>query len=673
MVDKHLEQQAAGLREQLNFHNYRYHVLDAPLISDYEYDQLLQELKTLETANPELITPDSPTQRVGGAPAERLVRVAHPQPILSLANAFDAEDVRSWQARILRLDPRVQSARYVVEPKLDGLTVVLTYEGGLFTLGATRGDGENGEDISASLRTVRTMPLRIPVEEGAAAVPARLVVRGEAVIYGADFERMNAELEAAGERTYVNPRNAAAGFLRQLDSSVTAQRPISLMVYSIVDGERPPSQWESLDYLRRLGFPVPEAVSLCADLEQAIEAAQSLEARRSELPYETDGSVIKIDDLALSESLGVVGKDPRAAIAYKFQAQVVTTRLNDIGVNVGRTGVLTPYAILEPVEVGGVVVRQATLHNFDFIEQKDIRIGDRVLLKRAGEVIPYVIGPLVDARQGGEPVYQPPQKCPVCEAAVERLPDEVALLCQNAGCPAQLVRNIEHFASRQAMDIEGMGIKLSQQFVDRGLVSSVVDLYRLTEAQLLSLEGFAEKKAANLLEAIAASRAQPLGRLINALGIRGVGETVAADLARSFRDLQALAEATVDDFEALAGIGPNIACSIVEWFERNQPLVAGLRQAGVWPRQESRQPRGAGALDGLTFVLTGTLPSISRQEAKALIEAQGGKVVGSVSSRTSYLVAGEEAGSKLEKGRALGVPVIDEASLHQLLDKNTQD
>ena len=672
MVDKSKRDRAQELRQQINYHNYCYYALNSPVISDHEYDRLMRELQELEAEHPELFTPDSPTQRVGSRPAEAFVRVPHPAPILSLANAFDAGEVHHWFERITKLDDRVARADFTVEPKLDGLTVVLTYEDGVFTLGSTRGDGEYGEDITANLRTVRSLPLRIPVKQNGLEPPPRLVIRGEAIIPREAFETMNRRLERDGQRTYVNPRNAAAGALRQLDSSLTASRPISLLCYAIIDGEGPlPStQWEALDYLRQLGFPVPEYVAHCEDLEQAVMVYEQMVGQRDELPYEVDGVVIKINDLQLAVDLGVVGKDPRGAIAYKFPAQVVTTVLQDIGVNVGRTGVITPYAILDPIEVGGVTVSQATLHNFDFIAEKDIRVGDRVLIKRAGDVIPYVIGPVIEARQGDEKPYTLPERCPSCGEQLERLPGEVAVYCVNAACPAQLVRNLEHFASRSAMDIEGLGIKIAKQLVEANLVSDVADIYRLKVNDLLSLEGFADKKADNILRAIDVSRGQSLTRLINALGIRGVGETVARDLAHHFRSMDALADATQEKLERIEGIGPNTATTIIDWNVQsaNRRLLKKLREGDVWPVEEERIVEATPqTLSGLTFVLTGTLPSLTRGEAKALIERHGGKVTGSVSRRTSYLVAGDTPGSKLERARENGVSVLDEDSLLSLV------
>ena len=670
MLSKAARSRAEELREQLNLHNYRYHVLDDPLISDADYDQMLNELRDLEEQHPELATDDSPTHRVGGAISERFVRVPHPGPILSLANAFSEDDVRAWYERIARLDARVRETAFVVEPKLDGLTVVLHYENGIFNLGATRGDGQNGEDITANLRTVRTLPLRVPLKPNGIEVPARLVVRGEAIIFKKDFKEMNRRAEAEGSKTYVNPRNTAAGSLRQLDTSLTATRPIRLFCYSIIEsnGEPLERQWSVLEYLRDLGFPVEEHARICEGIDDVITTIEQLASKRKSFAYEIDGMVIKVDDMELADSLGVAGKDPRSAIAFKLPAEERTTQLLDIGLNVGRTGVITPYAILEPVYVGGATVKQATLHNFDFIKEKDIRVGDQVLIKRSGDVIPYVIGPIVEARKGKEKRYKMPKKCPDCGAPIQIIEGEVAVYCANASCPAQLVRILEHFASRAAMDIEGLGIKIAVQLVEGNLVEDAGDIYRLKKEDLLGLEGFADRKAEKLLSAIRISKAQPLNRVINALGIRGVGETVAADLARHFRSLDALSIAKPEDLEAMEGIGPNIALGVVDWFAlpRNKKLLAKLKKAGVWPEEEQVES-GSQALSGQTFVLTGTLPNMQRGEAKALIVAAGGKVTGSISRKTDYLVAGEKAGSKLTKAQDLGVEIIDEAALKNLL------
>ena len=661
------------LRRALHYHNYRYHVLDRPVISDGEYDALMLRLREIESQRPDWVTPDSPSQRVNAGVAEKFTKVPHPAPILSLGNAYSLEDLRAWHERLIKLDERVRTADFVVEPKIDGLSVVLHYREGRFGLGATRGSGEVGEEITANLRTVRVLPLRIPLDAGGPTPPETLVVRGEAYITIADFEKLNQRLLEAGERAYLNPRNTAAGSLRQLDSNLTASRPIRLLVYQVVQASAPTpqKQWELLQYFKALGLPVSEQAEYCQDIEAVVQAVDRWRALRRELPFEADGIVIKLNDLRLAEDLGYVGKDPRGAIAFKFPSQEKTTRLLEIGANVGRTGVLTPYAMLEPVEIGGVIVKQATLHNFDFIAEKDIRSGDRVLVKRAGEVIPYVIGPVVDARDGSEQPYVPPVACPACGQPVERFEGEVALYCVNASCPAQLVRTLEHFVSRGAMDIVGMGIRIVEQLAESGLVKDLADLYTIQKEDLLKLEGFAEKKAENLIQAIQDSRERPLGRLINALGIRSVGEVGANDLARYFPDLDILSRASIEDLERVDGVGPTTAEAIVEWFARpaNQQVIEKLRAANVWPnaRPKVATQSGEQPLRGLTFVITGTLPTYPREAAKAFIEEHGGKVTDSVSKKTSFLVLGENPGSKLEKARSLGVPVLDEAALVQLI------
>ncbi len=649
-----------------------------------EYDRLLRELKQIEAENPSWITVNSPTQRAGAAPADRFVKVRHPAPILSLANAFGAQDARAWYDRVRKLDERVASAHFVVEPKIDGLSVVLHYRNGIFSQGATRGDGEVGEDITANLRTLKSIPLRIPVAaEEKLRLPSVLVVRGEAFIPTRDFEALNRQLEESGQRTYQNPRNTAAGSLRQLDPTLTASRPLTLLVYQVLyseGGSIPASQWELLAYLRRLGFPVTDDARRMDNIEATIQYAAAWDARRDQLPYEADGVVIKIDDLALAAELGFVGKDPRGAIAYKFPAREVTTRLQDIRVSVGRTGVLIPNAVLEPVEVGGVVVERATLHNFDYIREKDIRVGDRVLIKRAGEVIPYVIGPVTDARTGRERKYTPPRKCPECGEPVEHFEGEVAWYCVNAACPAQLLRNVEHFASRGSMDITGLGYKVVEKLIASGAVRDVADLYTLERKQILEALTKKDRKseaeppgkiADNLLAAIQTSRQQPLGRLLTALGIGGVGEVLAGDLSRTFLDLDALAGASSGDLMQIEGVGPNIAQAVVDWFATpaNRRVLKKLKTAGLWPKGQTRSKRAQGALTGLTLVVTGTLPTLSRDAARQLIESNGGKVTDSVSKKTDYLVLGEEPGSKLEKARSLGVKIIDEASLKKLVGK----
>lgn len=675
MTDQDLRNRLEQLKREINYHNYRYHVIDSPVISDYEFDKLVKELRDIESAHPDWITPDSPSQRAGALPLDKFTKVRHPRPILSLANAFDVDDVHAWFERISRLDRRVEKTNFVVEPKIDGLTVVLHYQNGFFSMGATRGDGVIGEDITANLRTVRALPLKLPLEPKGPTPPAEFVVRGEAFIMLKDFEKLNRRLEEAGEATYQNPRNTAAGSLRQLDPGLTAKRPLTILIYAIVtgNGSLPATQMDRLHYLHDLGFPVPEA-HLSKTIDEAIVAYEKLCDKRDQMLYEADGAVIKINDLQLAEDLGVVGKDPRGALAYKFPAREVTTKLLDIGVNVGRTGVLTPYAILEPVEVGGVIVRQATLHNFDYIRDKDIRIGDRVALKRAGDVIPYVIGPILELRTSKETPYKPPQSCPTCGQPVEHIEGEVAWYCVNTACPAQLIRNVEHFASRGTMDIVGLGIKIVEQLVGSNLVKDVADIYSLKKEQLLDLEGFAEKKADNLLDAIQASKNQSLSRLISALGIRGVGEVMAVELARNFEDLEKLSRATVDDLLQIEGIGPNIAVAIVDWFSRdtNRKLLSKLRSAGVWPKEErvTQHAKAETKLSDQIFVITGTIEGYSRDELKDIIQQNGGKVTDSVSKNTSYLLVGEGPGSKLDKAHKLGVKIINIQEFKRLVAKS---
>ena len=670
------------LIEQLRYHNYRYYVLADPVIGDGEYDELLRELQAIEAAHPDWITPDSPTQRVGGEPVPGFEKVAHPQPILSLGNAFDEGEVRAWLERVSRLLPEGQSVddlSFTAEPKFDGLTVVLHYEEGRFVRGATRGDGEVGEDITANLRTVRSLPLRIPVLVDAPPAPPRLIVRGEAYMPLRQFERFNRSLEEAGERPFANPRNAAAGSLRQLDPRLTAQRPLSLFCYAVVDAEGVAfeTQWEVLAYLKSMGFPVADSIACLEDIEGVIDYCRQWMAQRDALDYEVDGVVIKVDDLATARALGVVGKDPRGAIAFKFPAREATTRLIDVTVNLGRTGVLAPTAVLEPVAIGGITVQHATLHNFSEIARKDIRIGDTVRIKRAGDVIPYVIGPIVDLRRGDEEPIALPSVCPSCGEEVTLVESGVAVYCDNPGCPAQLVRRVEYWVSRAAMDIVGLGSKIVEQLVDEGLVHDVADLYALRVQDLLPLEGFAEKKARNLVEAIQRSKEQPLARVLTGLGIRGIGSTVAQLLVENYTSLEALEGAPAEELESISGMGPRTVESLKQWFaaEHNQRLLQKLGQAGI---RLSREPRidaqdrplvetRTGALAGKTFVLTGTLPTLSRDEATALIQAQGGRVTGSVSAKTDYVLCGEKAGSKLVKAQRLGVPVIDEATLYGLL------
>ncbi len=668
-----LAERVARLRQQINYHAYCYYVLNQPQISDAEYDLLFNELKRLESEHPELITPDSPTQRTGAPPAEGFARVEHPAPMLSLANATNPEELRAWYQRFRKLLPPETAVNYVVEPKIDGLTVVLHYENGLFTLGATRGDGLVGEDITANLRTIRSLPLRIPVSPQGPAAPRRLVVRGEAFISKADFVAFQAA-QAADGKAYTNPRNTAAGALRNLDPAVTASRPLDLRVYQIVvqeGGQALSEQWQALHYLAALGFPTQgDANRLIDDFEALVAYCVAWEEAKDKLPYEADGLVIKINSFALQEQLGYVGKDPRWAIAYKYPTPEAITRLLAIEVEVGRTGVLTPRAVLEPVYVGGVTISSATLHNADYVAEKDIRIGDMVVVRRAGEVIPRVERSLPELRTGDERPWQMPSVCPACGGPVVRYEGEVAAYCENSACPAQLIRRVAYFASRPAMDIRGFGIRQAELFVQLGFIREIPDIYTLHERreQLLALEGYAEKKVDNLMQAIEDSKQQPATRLLTALSIRFVGAAVAELLLAHTGSITALAEADPHDLEQIEGVGPRIAASVHNWFAEptNRRIMARLQSLGLRMALEKPAP-AAVDLAGATFVLTGTLPTWTRQEATEIIKAHGGRVTSSVSSKTTYVLAGEQPGSKLRKAQELGVTILSEADLRRML------
>jgi DNA ligase (NAD+) len=666
-----LAERVARLRDQVNYHLYRYHVLDAPLISDAVYDALYRELAALEEAHPELATPDSPTRRAGAEPVDAFVKVTHPAPILSLASLFAVEELEAWRTRIGRLLPAGVVPDYVVEPKIDGLTVVLTYRNGRFVQGATRGNGQIGEDITPNLRALYALPKRIPLNPDLdLPVPGYLVVRGEAFFPLDRFESFNQARLAAGEPAYMNPRNAAAGSLRQLDPRITAARPLTLYCYDVIawDGDGvPATQWQRLRYLRDLGFPVAAEIAHCDSLDGIRQVYAEWLARRNQINYEVDGIVIKINDRPLADSLGFVGKDPRGAAALKFPAQEKTTRLLALQVNVGRTGVLAPNAILEPVEIGGVIVQNATLHNFDEIARKDIRVGDTVVVKRAGDVIPYVVGPVIELRTGSEQIIEPPAHCPACGEPVLRLPGEVAVYCENAACPAQLIRRVEYFVSRGAMDIGTFGSQTAALLIEKGFIGDVADIYYLPRAELIALEGFQARKVDNLLAGVEASKSQPAERLLTALGIRFVGGVVAGLLLNALGSLDAIAQASQARLEAIDGVGPQTAAAVVAWFaeQPNQALLQKLRAAGL-NFTAVKSSAGSQPLAGFTFVITGSLPTMSRDETKAFIESHGGKVTGSVSGKTSYLVAGEAAGSKLAKAHSLAVPVIDEAELRRL-------
>ena len=660
---------AAELRTVLERAAHAYYVLDRPSMSDAAYDALFRELQALEAAHPALRTPDSPTQRVGAPPVSALPKHAHLVPMLSLDNAFSDEELQAWEERLVRLAGEdVRHAGYSAELKIDGAAVSLVYEDGLLVTGATRGNGTIGEDVTPNIRTVRDVPLRLQGTPPA----GRLEVRGE-IYYPFDlFERMNEARVQAGEPVFANPRNAAAGSLRQLDASITATRPLRFFGYTIVPapGEALPAttQGEVLALLRSWGIPVAPHHERCATLAEVAAWAHRLEATiRPTLNFAIDGGVVKVDRLALQDELGVVGgREPRWAIARKFAPDIAETTLLEIRVNVGRTGALNPYAVLEPVEIGGTTVSFATLHNEDQIVAKDLRVGDRVQVKRAGEVIPQVIGPVPERRTGAEQPWRMPARCPACDAAVTRDEDEVAYYCTNVGCPGRRLEALVHFTSRGAMDIRGLSYARLEALVEAGLVRDVADLYELTAAQVGALEGFADRSAQLLVEAIAASRAQPLSRLLFGLGIRHVGATAAELLARRFGHLEALMAAPEEAVAEVHGIGPVIARSVVAYFADRQARALVERLAGLGLTLTEPQPAAVGgALTGQTVVITGTLPTLGRAEAAALLEGAGARVTDSVSKKTTFVVAGEAAGSKLEKARALGIEVIDEAEMRR--------
>jgi len=655
---------AAELRRLIERANHAYYALDQPEISDAEYDRLFRELQALEAAHPELRTPDSPTGRVGAEPAPAFRKHRHVVPMLSLANAFNEAELGEWEERNARLVPEVRQAGYTLEVKIDGAAVSLTYEHGLFVTGATRGNGVEGEDVTANLRTVLDVPLRLQ----ASGWPERMEVRGEVYLSKSRFQKLNAERAQAGDPPFANPRNAAAGALRQLDPKVTRSRGLRIFCFHVeAPGQKLPvaTQHDLLLQLAAWGFPVESRHTLTPDLAAANREIAKLEPLLDGLDYGADGVVVKVNPLALHRELGTVGdREPRWAIARKFAPEVQVTTLKEIRINVGRTGALNPYAVLEPVEIGGVTVSTATLHNFELIKAKDIREGDLVEVTRAGEVIPQVLGPVIKkGARRGKP-YQPPDRCPVCRSKVERPPDEVMVYCPNVSCPGRVFESIVHFASRGAMDIRGLGPERVKALLDAKLIRDVADLYEITPMQLLTLEGFAEKSAGQLVAAIQASKRQPLSTLLFALGIRHVGAQGARPLARHFGKMEALAKASADEINQIRGIGEAIAAAVAGFFAepKNRRLIDRLEQLGL-NMTEPVATEGRGPLAGRTYVITGTLPTLSRARATEVIEAAGGHVTDGVSKQTAAVVAGADAGSKLAKAKALGVPVIDEAEL----------
>jgi DNA ligase (NAD+) len=676
------QSRAGELRAEINYHNHRYHVLDAPEITDAEYDRLMRELIELETAYPELVTADSPTQRVGAAPLDAFATHEHRVPMLSLDNCFSTQALREFDARIrrfLKLGPDV-TIEYVSELKIDGLAISLTYEQGRFTVGATRGDGSRGENVTQNLRTIRSLPLQLAGGGGASGneTPSFMEVRGEVYLTHTEFQRVNKDREERGEPAFANPRNAAAGSLRQLDPSITARRRLQLFTYGVgaCEGCQLGSQWQLLELLDAWGFRTNPNRKLCVGIEEVIQVCEDWASRKAELPYDIDGVVIKVNDFALQAQLGAVSRHPRWATAYKYQPTQATTRIERIVVQVGRTGALTPVAEMTPVEVAGVVVSRATLHNEDEIRRKDIRVGDRVVIQRAGEVIPEVVRVLTEERTGTETPFEMPRTCPVCGADVERPDGEAVTRCVGIACPAQVERRIRHFASRDAMDIDGLGPAQVEQLVGKGLVHDPADVYFLTKEQLLTLERMAEKSAGNLLAAIDRSRGRPLSRLVFGLGIRHVGETVARLLAEQFGSLEAIEAADESALAAVPGVGPEIAASVARFFDQEETKRAldKLRQAGVDPEPVAPRMAAVGSpFLGKMVVFTGTLTGLTRSEAEERVRALGGKTSGSVGKSTSLLVAGEAAGSKRAKAEELGVPVISEAEFLALLPENAPE
>lgn len=659
---------AAELREQLGRAQYEYYVLDKPLLSDTEYDRLFRELQKIEDDHPELRTPDSPTQRVGAPVQSALRSHRHMVRMMSLDNAFDDAELQAFEQSIVRIvGDVVHKQGYVVELKIDGAAIALTYENGLLVTGATRGDGTEGEDVTVNLRTVKSIPLRLRGKDH----PARMEIRGELYMPFAGFEKMNELRVAAGEPVFVNPRNAAAGSLRQLDPAITATRPLFFYGYTAVlpDGGAPArSQWELLERLASWGIPVAPHRQRCASMDDVAKWAHTVEhVTRAELGFAIDGGVVKLDDIALQDELGVRNdRTPRWAIARKFAPDMAETTLIKIDVNVGRTGVLTPFAVLDPVEVGGATVTYASLHNADQIAKKDLRDGDRVQVVRAGDVIPYVLGPVPEKRSGNEKSWVMPALCPRCQTPTTRYGDDVATYCPNVACPGRQLEGLVHFASKDAMDIDGLSYARIQQLLEADLVHDVADLYVVSVEQLTSLERFAKKSAENLIAAIAATKVQPLSRVLFGLGIRHVGATAAQLLARRFGTIDALMNATTEQLGAVRGIGGIIAESVADYFRNDttKALIARLQSHGL-TLMEPQAIAADGPLSGMTVVITGTLPSLSRGDATAMVEKAGGRVTSSVSKKTTFLVAGEEAGSKLDKAKELDVEVIDEAELRR--------
>ena len=675
-----LERRAEELRHRLNDANYRYYVLDQPDMPDEEYDRLLRDLKQIEDEHPELVRPDSPTRRIGAEPADQFEKVPHLAPMFSLDNAFNPEELQGWQRRNTRIVSEVEEAGYVAELKIDGAAIALLYEDGVLVRGATRGNGILGEGVTQNLRTIRDIPLRLR-DDSDVPFPRRFEVRGEVYMTLSGFERLNERRATEGQATFANPRNAAAGSLRQLDPSITANRPLRFFGFQIQldpdSGDTIPAETQAdvLEVLKGWGIPVNPRWKRCGSLGEVVEYAEAAETDRGKLDYEIDGVVVKVAPLDLWPELGIIGdREPRWAIAYKFAPDLATTRLKEIKINVGRTGSLNPYATLEPVEIGGAMVKLATLHNFEDVARKGLMNGDMVLVKRAGDVIPQVVAPITEKRTGQETPFVPPDYCPACGTPVERPEDEVMWYCPNSACPARIFWGIVHFVSRGAMDIRGLGERTVQQLLEAERVRDYADLYALEAEDLLDLEGFGQVSANKLLKSIDASRQQPLSRLLFALGIRHVGSHAAQLIAREYGTMDALVAASGEQIAAIHGIGETTASALATFLAeaRNRAVIERLASAGV-NMEEPVTRAESQAFAGMTFVITGTLPTLSRKDAKSFVEERGGRVTGSVSGSTDYLILGEDPGSKLDRARDLGVATLSEAQLMELAEAQPAD
>lgn len=653
------------LREEIEYHNYLYYVLDQPEISDAQYDRLMRELEKLEEEYPQLRTPNSPTQRVGASPLEEFEVVRHTLPMLSLANAFDESEAREFDKRVKKFLRTSEDIEYVAEPKFDGLAIELVYERGQFTIGSTRGDGINGENVTQNLRTIRTVPLQLIRKE--IPVPERLEARGEVIMQIKKFKELNLKREEAGEPLFANPRNAAAGSVRQLDPKITAERPLEIYFYGLgeVRGWTFKTQWEILQTLPKWGLRTNPHARRCKNIDEVLEYYHEMNEKRESLPYEIDGTVIKVNRLDLQLRLGEIARSPRWALAFKFQPKQETTKILDIIVQVGRTGALTPVAVMEPVKVGGVEVSRATLHNQDEIDRLDVRIGDTVIIQRAGDVIPEVVQVVKSKRTGKEKKFEMPSKCPVCHAEV--IKEEAIHRCIGLDCPAQLKGRIKHFASKRAMDIDGLGVKLIDQLVDKGLVKDIADIYYIKKEELIELERMAEKSAQNIIDAVEKSKTKPLSKFLFALGIRHVGETTAEDLSHHFQKLDDFYHLSEEDFMGVEGIGPEVASSVYQFFrdKKNRESIERLKKAGV----KVIEPKGKekGKLLGKTFVFTGTLKAFGRDEARNLVESLGGQTASSVSKKVDYVVVGEDPGSKFSKAKELEIKTLTEEEFKNLI------